>query len=178
MRKLRKKWVRPFKRWDKARIREERRFMKLYGLKNKKELWRAQAELRRIRAFARRLLPLSGAYREVREKELLGRLYRLGLLDEKATLDDVLSLTTQDILERRLQTMVWRKGFARTVRQARQFIVHGHVYVGDVRVRSPSYWVKRGEENLIRIDPHIYDYVRFSGQVEEKKEEKPEEVSA
>ena len=170
MRKLRKKWVRPFKRWDKRRIIEERRLMKLYGLKNKKELWRAQAELRRIRAFARKLLPLSGPEREKGEKELLGRLYRLGLLPEKATLDDVLSLTTQDILERRLQTMVWRRGLARTVKQARQFIVHGHVYVGGVRIRSPSYWVRRGEENQIILDPRIYDYVRFSGQESGKKE--------
>ncbi len=176
MRRLRKKWVRPFKRWDKRRIIEERRLMKLYGLKNKRELWRAQAELRRIRAFARKLLPLSGPEREKREKELLGRLYRLGLLPENATLDDVLSLTVQDILERRLQTIVWRKGYARTVKQARQFIVHGHVYVDGVRVRSPSYWVRREEENLVTIDPHIYDYVRFSGQP--KEEQKPEEVTA
>ncbi len=176
MRWLRKKWVRPFKRWDKRRIIEERRLMKLYGLKNKRELWRAQAELRRIRAFARKLLPLSGPEREKGEKELLGRLYRLGLLPENATLDDVLSLTVNDILERRLQTIVWRKGFARTVKQARQFIVHGHVYVDGVRVRSPSYWVRRGEENLITIDPHIYDYVRFSG--EQKVEQKAEEVAS
>ena len=175
MRKLRKKWVRPFKRWDKKRIIEERRLMKLYGLKNKRELWRAQAELRRIRAFARKLLPLSGPEREKREKELLGRLYRLGLLPEDATLDDVLSLTVQDILERRLQTIVWRKGLARTVRQARQFIVHGHVYVDGVRVRSPSYWVKRGEENRITLDPHMYDYVRFGN---EGKKEEAQEVAA
>ncbi|NPA86974.1 MAG: 30S ribosomal protein S4 [Candidatus Diapherotrites archaeon] len=171
MRRLRKKWVRPFKRWDKRRIIEERKLMKLYGLKNKKELWRAQAELRRIRAFARKLLPLSGPAREKGEKELLGRLYRLGLLPENATLDDVLSLTVSDLLERRLQTMVWRKGLARTVKQARQFIVHGHVYVGGRRVRSPSYWVKRGEENQISLDPHIYDYVKFSGEVEKKPSE-------
>jgi len=171
VRRLRKKWVRPFKRWDKRRIIEERKLMKLYGLKNKKELWRAQAELRRIRAFARKLLPLSGPAREKGEKELLGRLYRLGLLPENATLDDVLSLTVSDLLERRLQTMVWRKGLARTVKQARQFIVHGHVYVGGRRVRSPSYWVKRGEENQISLDPHIYDYVKFSGEVEKKPSE-------
>ena len=177
MRRLRKKWVRPFKRWDKRRIIEERKLLKFYGLKNKRELWRAQAELRRIRAFARKLLPLSGPEREKREKELLGRLYRLGLLPENATLDDVLSLTVRDILERRLQTIVWRKGFARTTKQARQFIVHGHVYVGGVRVRSPSYWVRREEENLITIDPHIYDYVRFSGE-QKKEEQKAEEVSA
>ncbi len=164
MRRLRKKWVRPFKRWDKKRIIEERRLMKLYGLKNKKELWRVQAELRRIRAIARSLLPLSGEEKERREKELLKRLYRLGLLPENATLDDVLSLTVQDLLERRLQTIVWRKGYARTVKQARQFIVHGHVFVGDRRVTIPSYWVKRGEEEYIRVDPHMEDYVKFTSQ--------------
>jgi len=160
VRRLRKKWVRPFKRWDKKRILEERRLLKLYCLKNKRELWRTQAELRRIRAFARKLLPLSGAEREKREKELLGRLYRLGLLPQDATLDDVLSLTVQDLLERRLQTVVWRKGLARTPCQARQFIVHGHVYVEGRRVRSPSYWVKRGEEEKITVSEKLLEYVR------------------
>ncbi|MCD6421285.1 MAG: 30S ribosomal protein S4, partial [Thaumarchaeota archaeon] len=73
------------------------------------------------------------------------------LVDENATADDVLKLTVRDILERRLQTMVYRLGYARTIHQARQFIAHGHVYIGDRKVRSPSYHVMRGEEKLIRV---------------------------
>lgn len=149
------KFRRPYKRWDKTRIIEERGLMRTYGLKNKKELWRARAELRRIRANARALLAASGEEKERREKELLGRLYRLGLLPKDATLDDVLSLDIRDILERRLQTIVWRKGLARTIFQARQFIVHGHVFVGDRRVTVPSYWVRRDEEDKISLNPEM-----------------------
>jgi len=155
-----RKYSRPYKRWDKSRIVEEKGIMRTYGLKNKKELWRARSELRRIRANARSLLAASGAEKERREKELLGRLYRLGLLPKDGTLDDVLSLDVRDILERRLQTQVWRKGLARTVFQARQFIVHGHVYVDGVRVTVPSYWVKRGEEDKITLDPEMLAVVQ------------------
>jgi len=75
----------------------------------------------------------------------------MGIVDENATADDVLKLTVRDILERRLQTMVYRLALAKTIHQARQLIVHGHVYVGDRKVRSPSYHVMRGEERLIRV---------------------------
>jgi len=154
------KFRRPYKRWDKTRIIEERGLMRTYGLKNKKELWRARAELRRIRANARALLAASGEEKERREKELLDRLYRLGLLPKDATLDDVLSLDIRDILERRLQTQVWRKGLARTIFQARQFVVHGHVFVGDRRVTVPSYWVHRDEEDKIALDPEMLAVVQ------------------
>ncbi|MEM4766399.1 MAG: 30S ribosomal protein S4, partial [Nitrososphaerota archaeon] len=122
-----------------------------YGLRNKRELWRAQTILRKIRAHARRLFGLTGEERAKEERILMGRLYRMGLVDENATADDVLKLTVRDILERRLQTVIYKLGFARTIYQARQLIVHGHVYVGDRKVRSPSYHVMRGEERLIRV---------------------------
>ncbi len=165
MRKQKKQYTKPFKRWDKKRIIEERKLLKLYGLKNKKELWKAQTVLRKFRAVARRLLPLRGEEKEKRERELLSKLYRLGLLDEKATLDDVLSLSVTDLLERRLQTMVWRLGLARTVKQARQLIVHGHVYVNGRRVRVPSYWVKRGEERNITLDREMEEYIKSAPEV-------------
>ncbi len=155
----RKTYERPYKRWDKKRILEEKAIMRTYGLKNKKEVWKARSILRRIRANARRLLAARGEEKEKRMKELLSRLYRLGLLPENATLDDVLLLDVRDILERRLQTIVWRKGYARTPKQARQFIVHGHVFVGDRRVTVPSYWVKRGEEDIIRVNPEVLAHV-------------------
>lgn len=156
----RKLWEAPYKRWDKARILEEAAIMRTYGLKNKRELWRAKAELRRIRTTARRLLAATGPEKEKRQKELLERLYRLGLLPENATLDDVLTLDVRDLLERRLETVVWRKGLARTIWQARQFIVHGHVYVNGRRVTVPSYWVKRGEENAVELDPDMLAVLR------------------
>jgi small subunit ribosomal protein S4 len=59
------------------------------------------------------------------------------------------SLKITDILERRLQTQVYRQGLANTIRQARQFITHGHIQVAGQRVTVPSYLVKRGDEMTI-----------------------------
>ena len=149
--KPRKQYETPKHPWKADRLAAELQLVGEYGLRNKRELWRAETILRKIRTHARKLFGLTGEQRVKEERALIGRLYRMGLVDENATADDVLKLTVRDILERRLQTMVYRLGLARTIHQARQFIVHGHVYVGDKKVRSPSYHVMRGEENLIRV---------------------------
>jgi small subunit ribosomal protein S4 len=88
---------------------------------------------------------------EKRVQELLSRLYRLGLLPANATLDDVLSLRVEDVLERRLQTIVYRKGLAKSMHHARQLIVHGHVAIGGVRVRTPNRLITIDEEKLIHL---------------------------
>jgi small subunit ribosomal protein S4 len=87
------------------------------------------------------------------EKELLARLKKLGIIHETAILDDVLDLTVEDILERRLQTIVFRKGLAKSIYQARQLITHGHIIIGDQRVTVPSYLVTREEEEKIAYAP-------------------------
>lgn len=147
----RKQYETPSHPWKADRLAAELQLVGEYGLRNKRELWRAQTILRKIRAHARRLFGLTGEERAKEERTLMGRLYRMGLVDENATADDVLKLTVRNILERRLQTVIYKLGFARTIYQARQLIVHGHVYVGDRKVRSPSYHVMRGEERLIRV---------------------------
>lgn len=84
------------------------------------------------------------------ENELLTKLKKIGLLQETAALDNVLDLTLEDLLERRLQTLVFRKSLAKTVFQSRQLITHGHILVGNRRVTIPSYIVSReGETQLI-----------------------------
>ncbi len=150
----RKKYKTPRKPWDEARLREELEIIGTYGLRNKRELWRVKTELSRIRRMARSLLAKSPEERAEVEKQLLSKLYRMGLVEEDATLDDVLGLTVKDLLERRLQTMVYRLGLAKTVHQARQLIVHGHISVNGRRVRSPGYIVKRGEEDTITYWPY------------------------
>jgi small subunit ribosomal protein S4 len=146
MKRIKRKYEAPKKRWDKARIEEEKKLMEKYGLRRKRELWRAQSILRRFRRRARDLL----ANPDEKEKEaLLKKLYRLGLLDKDATLDDVLKLTVEDILERRLQTIVYKKGLARTIRQARQLIVHGHIAVNGRRFPFPGALVRREWEDKI-----------------------------
>ncbi|MBU5688504.1 MAG: 30S ribosomal protein S4 [Candidatus Aenigmarchaeota archaeon] len=146
MRKIRKTYSKPKRPWDKARIEEEEKIMKKYGLRRKREIWRAAALLRSFRQRARNLAALKN---EEEEKKLLERLYRLGLLEKGATLNDVLSLTVEDILERRLQTIVAKKGLANTVKQARQYIVHGHIGIEGRRVKFPSFLVTRELEDKI-----------------------------
>jgi len=87
------------------------------------------------------------------EEELLTRLKKLGIIHENAVLDDVLDLTIEDILERRLQTVVFRKGLAKTMYQARQLITHGHIIIGEKRVTVPSCLVTRNDEEQITYAP-------------------------
>jgi small subunit ribosomal protein S4 len=145
----RKKYETPSHPWIKERLDRERVLKRNYALKNKKELWRHETQLKEFRRRARRLLAARGKQAEIERQQLLQRLYRLGLLPADAVLDDVLSLTVEDVLERRLQTIVYRKGLARTMKQARQLIVHGHIEVNGQVIRSPGYLVLREEEDAI-----------------------------
>ncbi len=149
-------YERPSHPWEAERIKTENELLKKYGLKNKKELWRSQYTLRRFRQRARELQALVRTGNKQAEKEreqLLRRLGRLGLLPLEGTgLDDVLALDVEALLSRRLQTLTFLKGLAFTPRQARQFIVHGHVSVGGRRVTIPGYLVNRQEENVILYD--------------------------
>jgi len=147
--KKRKQFQRPRKSFQKERIEKERDLKKIYGLKNKRELFRAETIIRAKRGTARKLLALSLENRLKREKELLDSLKKVGMLQGSPTLEDVLVLTTEALLERRLQTIVWRKGLANTQKQARQFIVHGHISVDGKKLDKPSYIVLAEEEGKI-----------------------------
>jgi small subunit ribosomal protein S4 len=148
MRNIRRKYQRPKAHWDSARIAEERAILREYGLRVKRELWNAQEILRSFRQRARDLIAVENKHEE---KALLDKLVKLGILKKENTLDDVLALTVNDILDRRLQTMVFRKGIAKTPLQARQFIVHGHVLVDDKKTTFPSYLIPAEDESKIRI---------------------------
>jgi len=145
----RKRYETPSHPWIKERLDRERVLMRKYALKNKKELWRHETQLKEFRRRARRLLAARGKQAEVERAQLLQRLVRLGLLPADAVLDDVLSLTVEDVLDRRLQTLVYKLGLARTIGQARQLIVHGHIEVNGQLIRSPGYLVLREEEATI-----------------------------
>lgn len=153
----RRTYTRPSHPWEGERIKGENELLKKYGLKNKRELWKAQSVLRRFRQRARQLQALVRSANPQAEKEkgeLLARLGRLGLLPlDGATLDDVLALDVEALLSRRLQTLTFVKGLAFTPHQARQFIVHGHVSVAGRRVDVPGYLVGRGDEGTIVYDP-------------------------
>ena len=151
--KQRKKYETPRFRWRKDILQEELKLIGNYGLRNKHELWRHKTTLSTVRGIARSLIGRPAEERTKMENELLTRLKKLGILAETSALDNVLDLSIEDILERRLQTIVFRKGLARTIFQARQLITHGHVTIGNRRVTVPGYTVSKEEENQIMYSP-------------------------
>jgi len=144
--KQRKKFDTPRFRWRKDILQEELKLLGQYGLRNKHELWRHKTTLTKARGIARSLISKTTEERAKMENELLSQLKKKGVLQETAVLDNVLDLTIEDILERRLQTIVFRKGLARTCFQARQLITHGHITIDGRRVTVPGYLVRRDEE--------------------------------
>jgi small subunit ribosomal protein S4 len=154
-RKPKKSYHRPRRIWTSEQLNTELYIVGSYGLRNKRELWKAQTEIARIRNQARTLLSLPTELRYEKEKNLLGFLNRLGLVQESASLDDVLNLKIEDIIERRLQTVVMRKAKAKSPHQARQIVVHGHVSIGNRIVNLPGYLVKREEEPQILLHAEI-----------------------
>jgi small subunit ribosomal protein S4 len=150
-RRITKKYSTPKHPWRAERISEEKGIERKYGLKNKKEIWKAHASLRVARQQARKLLAQKTAQAEVERAQLIARLVRLGLLKPDAGVDDILALTTTDFLDRRLQTVVHKLNLASTISQARQFISHGHVLIKGKKVTAPSYLIRAEEETQITL---------------------------
>jgi small subunit ribosomal protein S4 len=153
----RRKYDTPSHPWQGERIKAEKEVQTKFGLKNKTELWKAQSRLREVRGQARALVARTRNPSDVQAateaRLLIERLQRSGYLGENSGLNDVLALDLERILNRRLQTQVYLKGLARTPSQARQFVSHGCILIGERRVTVPSYIVRRGEEDAILIDP-------------------------
>jgi len=147
MRKLRKKFKRPRTPWNLEQIRKEREILNEYGLRRKREIRVAEEILRKFRRRARDLIAVQN---EEEEKTLLEKLKRMGFVSDKnPTLDDVLALTVRDILERRLQTIVFKKGLGKSIKHSRQIITHGHIAINGRRITFPSYLVPVEEESKI-----------------------------
>ena len=149
-----KSYQTPKRPFEKTRIESETRLVIEYGLRNKREVWKAQAYLRKYRKGARNLLVLASSAADTKmydskKEELISHLQRAGLLGMDADIEDVLSLKVQAQLERRLQTLVYRKGLARSPKQARQLITHGHIAIAGRRTSIPGYRVTRKEETEI-----------------------------
>jgi len=155
--KQRKKYESPLKPYDKDRIEREKRIKKEFGLRKKRDIWRAVSVLRTIRRRAR---ALQAKKDKIKEKELLDHLYKLNLIRKDSTIDDVLGLSVEDILNRRLQTIVYKKGLARTAKHARQLIVHNHVLVNNRKIAYPSYFVTKEEENNIKLDSKMLKEIK------------------
>jgi small subunit ribosomal protein S4 len=145
----RKKFNTPRFPWRKDILQEELKLLGTFGLRNKHELWRHETQLSKFRGIARTLIGKPAEERMKMENELLTKLKKLGVLHDTAVLDDVLDLTLEDILERRLQTLVFRKNLTKTVHQARQLVTHGHIALDNRRVTIPGYLVSREEEKTL-----------------------------
>lgn len=152
--KQHKKYSKPLKPWEKTRIEEESAIKKEFGLKNKKEIWIALSQLRNFFAQAKKSISIKTAQGEKENAQLLKRFSRLGLLSKSSSVEDILNISLKDILQRRLQSFVFSKGLAKSMNQARQFIVHGHIMVNGRKITVPGYLVLVSEENAISFSPN------------------------
>jgi len=149
----RKVWRKPKRPLNYELKMDELKTLGTFGLRTKRELWKAHTELSRVRHQARSLLALRQEIREEKEPILMKSLTRIGLVSSDATLDDVLNLNVDDLLSRRLQTIVSKKLGFKTPYQARQAVIHGHIMIGDRKIDIPSYTVTVEEENNVHFDP-------------------------
>jgi len=171
----RKVWRKPKRPLNYELKMDELQTLGTFGLRTKRELWKAHTELSRVRQQARSLLALTQEARAEKEPILLKSLSRIGLVSENASLDDVLNLKPTDLLARRLQTIVSKKLGFKTPYQARQAVIHGHIMVGDRKVDIPSYTVTVAEEDSVKFSPES----KIPEMLEKTKAEAPKaEVSA
>ncbi|PIN94531.1 30S ribosomal protein S4 [Candidatus Pacearchaeota archaeon CG10_big_fil_rev_8_21_14_0_10_30_48] len=140
-----KQFERPRKAFDIVRIKSENKIVTRYGLKNKKEIWKARAKLNRIRKRAKKLINADQGV----QQEFVDKLNKLGFKIENVV--DVLALTEEDILKRRLQSVLVEKKIATTHKGARQLITHKHTMIEGKIVNIPSYQVNTEEEKKIKL---------------------------
>ncbi len=145
MKRKHKTYSRPKRPFDKERLTEEAGIKKDFGLKNKREIWKADAKIKSMREKAKKLIGAD----EDKQQTLFMKLKKIGL--KVNSISDVLALTKEDFLERRLQTILVRKKLASTMNGARQLITHKKVLVGGKVIDSPSYIVGVELENKISL---------------------------
>ena len=167
------KFSRPKKAFDLTRIKQEDIIVEKYGLKNKREIWKAKAKLDTIRSRAKKLINGSQEDQEKYLVKLRGMGFKVKMMIE------VLALTEEDIFKRRLQTIVFQKGIASTAKGARQLITHKHIAIGGKKVNIPSYLVPIDEENNIKkVLKNKIKQVKISEESPETAKELEMEASA
>ena len=140
---------RPKKPFDRARIDEENILLKRYGLKNKREIWRAKSVVSKMRKQAKSLIGQS----DEEQRKFFEKLNKMGV--QINTISDILALTEKNILDKRLQTFVFNNKLANTIKGARQLIVHKKILVDKVIINVPSFWVTKGLKNKISLKKGI-----------------------
>ncbi len=175
-RRIRNQYERPKKLWEVDRIKHDKALKIEFGLKNMSELWAVTAHLKKYRREARRLLSLSDEERKDDVQKILAKLARMGVMKEGSKLEDILALEVRGFLERRLQTLVLRKGLARTTMQARQLITHGFISLNGRRLSAPGYLVTAEEEAGLAYSKPIDISVPSEGDEESAPEAKEAEA--
>jgi small subunit ribosomal protein S4 len=170
----RKVWRKPKRPLNYELKMDELKTLGTFGLRTKRELWKAHTELSRVRQQARSLLSLRQEVRAEKEPILMNSLARIGLVSSDATLDDVLNLNATDLLSRRLQTIVTKKLGFKTPYQARQAVIHGHIMIGERKVDIPSYTVTVEEEDSVHFSPES----KIPEMLEKTKKDEPAEAPA
>lgn len=165
MKHQKKKYSKPQRPFDKVRIDEENVLRERYGLKNKKEIWKADSAIGRIRNQAKKLITAD----DEAKQEFAEKLRKRGF--EVENIADALALDKEDWLKRRLQTLVFKKGFANTPKQARQFITHRHISIGNQIINKPSYQVGLKEEGDIMVNLSLKEKQDKKDKIEEIKKE-------
>tara|TARA_Y100000310_G_C20689769_1_gene821449 strand:+ start:2951 stop:3661 length:711 start_codon:yes stop_codon:yes gene_type:complete len=185
-RKARKKYRTPSHPWQKVRLDEESKLAVDYGLKNKKEIWKMNSFLDSATNQSKKLVTLMGKQAEKEKENLIQKLKSLLLLKADQGFEEILNLKVEDVLARRLQTLVHRKGMAKSMKQARQMIIHGHILISGKKVTSPAYLVNAEEEKSISYvakspfasadhpERIIEEKAPVKKKTEEKKDEKEE----
>ena len=176
--------------WKQARIDEEHALKEKYGLKKvggMKEIWREKSSLRRHRNQAMKLIgrvDTSEGHFAREKTDLVNSLCRQGLLVDGASIDDVLQINVEHMLSRRLQSVVYYRGLAPSMRAARNMIVHGHISIGEQKMTVPGYHIRKlEEEDLNNASNSVYNDPNHPFRVEMEKlrltmvnDEEPEEV--
>jgi len=151
--KTKKSYKSPAHPWRKERIDIEKAVKKDYGFKNKTEIWKMETVLNSFKRQAKRLVKIKTEQTKKEQELFIKKLLKFGFIGEGSKLEDVLGLELRNILDKRLQSVVLKKGIANTVKQARQLITHGHILIGSKKINSPSYLVNLEEENLVTLSP-------------------------
>jgi len=177
--RIRKKYDSLKRPWSKSRIISEKEILEKYGLASKKELRVMDATIKKKKDAIKKLLAAQPEVAAKGKASIINSLNRIGLVSPDANISDVLGLTVVDVLERRLETIVFRQGLATTVKQARQFILHGFIAVNGRRVRVPGYLVKKEEENTINYfegkKPKVLEVEMKKPELHKKKEDAKQE---
>lgn len=149
IKRFKKKYSTPMHPWNATRIQLEREIRSKYGVANKREIWKMESTLTAFKDQAKELLTRTDAQATIERVQMQERMVRLGLVKGGSGMDDILGLQLRDIMNRRLQTIVLKRRMARSVRHARQLIVHEHVTVAGKKITSPSYLVPLGDEATV-----------------------------